>query len=143
MTQSALEGRLRGALRMGAASIFVMTPVELALAEHVQSPIQLFPLIASGLGLVGVVCSRWAGTASRRVASSAFVLVCLVGVLGMWEHFEHNFAFEQEIHPTLATTPAALGALFGASPALAPGILILGAALAWASMLGTRTRARS
>ena len=138
MTEPGLEARLRRALRLGAASVFVMTPVELVFTEHVQSTLQLFPFIASGLGLGAVVLSRGSAIGVARVL---LVLVCLVGLLGMWEHFEHNLAFEREIHPNLGTEAAMRSAFFGAGPALAPGILVLGAGLAWASGLGLARRA--
>lgn len=137
MTEPGAEARLRRALKLAAAAVFVMTPLELVFTEHVQSTLQLFPFIASGLGLGALVLSRGS---TVRVARVLLVLVCLVGVLGMWEHFEHNLGFEREIHPNLGTKDAMWSALFGAGPALAPGILILGAGLAWASTLGIARR---
>ncbi len=136
MKGPALEARLRSALRVGAAVVFVMTPLELVFTEHVESTLQLFPFVAAGLGLVALVVLRARGVWASRLAATMLVLVCLIGVLGMWEHFEHNLAFEREIHPNRAVGEAVRGAFFGAGPALAPGILMLGAGLAWASALG-------
>ncbi len=135
MTQPALEARLRSALRVGAAAVFVMTPVELVFTEHFDSTLQLIPFVAAGLGLVALAVFRAPGVWARRLSSALLGLVCVLGVLGMWEHFEHNLEFEREIHPNLSAGEAVRGAFFGAGPALAPGILLLGAGLAWASAL--------
>lgn len=129
---NATEQRLRRALRLAATAVFSASPVELFLTEHTQSPIQLFPFVASVLGLVAVWGLVGQGLRARA-GSVVLVLVALVGVLGVWEHVEHNFAFEREIQPSLTASAAAWKALFGASPALAPGILVLGAGLAWAA----------
>lgn len=135
---SSVEQRLRRALRLGAGVIFLMTPIELVFAEHTESAVQRLPFVAAGLGLAALLCARSSKPMLLRAATLACVAVSLIGLLGMWEHFEHNFAFQREIHPNLGTGDAALAALFGASPALAPGILLLGAGLTWASSRGAR-----
>jgi len=140
VTDPALEVRLRGALRLGALAIFSITPIELVFTEHTESSIQLLPFAAAALGVVGLLVLRTFGERPRRLARVLFVVVSLVGVLGVWEHFEHNYAFEREIHPNLDSVAAARTALFGAGPTLAPGILILAAGLAWASTFGARAQ---
>jgi hypothetical protein len=132
-----VETRLRTVLRLAATAIFLVTPLELLLAEHTESPIQLFPFGAALIGLVGGWAVTRTGT-QLRIGRGLLVVVMLVGLLGLWEHIEHNFEFEREIQPNLDSTAAFWKALFGASPLLAPGILILGALLAWASALERR-----
>ena len=51
----------------------------------------------------------------------------------MYEHIEHNLAFELEIRPNASASDVWLDALKGASPLLAPGVLGLAASLALAA----------
>jgi hypothetical protein len=132
MKGSSAEARLRRSLRVAAASVFAATPLELLFAEHIDSAIQLFPFVAAVLGGAGLVALR--RPEGIRLARVLLVLVGLVAVLGMWEHVEHNYAFEREIRPNLGAGAVAWRALFGSSPVFAPGILLLGAFLAWASV---------
>lgn len=131
MTGSTAEARLRRSLRFAAAAVFLATPFELVFTEHIQSVIQLFPFAASVLGFIALIASR--RPERVRLARVLLVVVGLIAVLGIWEHVEHNFAFEREIRPNLGTGAVAWKALFGSSPVLAPGILLLGVFLAWAS----------
>jgi hypothetical protein len=61
------------------------------------------------------------------------LLVGLGSLFGLYEHIEHNLAFELEIRPTAAVNDVFMEALKGASPLLAPGILGLAALIALAA----------
>lgn len=119
--------QLRRALRLAAAAIFVATPIELALQSHFGG-IQTLATVACALGLVAVVVHE-----RRRVARILAGVAAAIGALGVFEHFEHNFDFAREIRPNSTVGEAFVEAITGASPALAPGILCLGAALIWAA----------
>jgi hypothetical protein len=54
-------------------------------------------------------------------------------LFGVYEHIEHNLAFELEIRPGAGLGDVWFEALKGASPLLAPGILVLAAILAIAA----------
>jgi hypothetical protein len=54
-------------------------------------------------------------------------------LIGIYEHIEHNLAFELEIRPNATAGQVFMEALGGASPLLAPGILALAAILAIAA----------
>ena len=129
-----LESRLRRALRLAAAAVFVVTPLELILTEHTGSAIQYLPFAACAVGLVALWAVGQVGSL-RRTGQALLALVAGVSALGCWEHIEHNYAFVSEIRPNAETGEVVFEALFGASPLLAPGILALAAALAWASGL--------
>ena len=131
---SSTEARLRRALRLAAAAVFVVTPLELVLTEHTGSAIQFAPFVACALGLVGLWTLGREGILAK-LGRALLGFVTFVSLLGCWEHIEHNFEFVREIRPNAATGEVAFEALFGASPLLAPGILALAAALAWASAL--------
>jgi hypothetical protein len=71
--------------------------------------------------------------ATLLVLRGVMGLVTLGGLFGVYEHLEHNLAFELEIRPTATVTAVLMEALKGASPLLAPGILALTALIAIAA----------
>ena len=131
---SPVEAGLRRFLLLSAAASCVGIPLELLLAEHTESPIQLVPLGATGLGLVALLA---AAVAPRRETLLALRVVggllAVVGVLGCWEHLEHNWGFAAEIQPTAGSAALLVAALTGANPLLAPGAVSLAGLLAVAA----------
>ena len=125
--------RLRLFLRLLAGGLFAGTIAELVLAEHVEEPIQWLPFILCGLGLLVMA---WAWLRPQRIATFALigVMVLTMGAsfFGMWEHFEGNRAFTLERRPTASGWYLLRHSLQGGAPLLAPGILIVGAAVALA-----------
>lgn len=126
-TEAGLRAILLGGVALGCAGL----ATELALTEHWESPIQLVPFVLAALGLVVSLAGLVSPAPPVRLALRV-VMVGLVlgGAFGVWEHLEHNYAFEAEIRPTAPTGERAREALFGANPLLAPG------ALAWIGLLG-------
>lgn len=128
------EDRLRRFLLVLAGFVFAATVAELALVEHDESFVQLVPYILCGLGIAAVAAVIFR---PRRVVllASRWVLglVALGSLYGWYEHVAHNLAFELEIRPNATTGEVLWDALGGASPLLAPGILALGAVLAYAA----------
>ena len=114
--------------------ILVGTVVELWLTEHTESLVQWIPFILAGLGLLGVVGvlfrPRRLTLLGLRIVMG---LVVLGSFFGIYEHVEHNLAFELEIRPNATVGQVFMAALGGASPLLAPGILALAAILAIAA----------
>jgi hypothetical protein len=126
------EASYRRALLGSSAAIFLVTPLELLLQEHTGGGAQNLPFFACALGLASTLALALAeGPAIRRLARTVLLLVFCASAFGVWEHIEHNYAFTREIKPQLGPGPALFDALFGASPLLAPGLLGLGAFLAW------------
>jgi hypothetical protein len=125
--------RLRVFLLAVSAALCAGTVVELWLTEHTEGT-QLVPFVLCGLGLAVVLAAlarpqRWALLSVRAVMG----LAALGSVFGIYEHVEHNAGFYLEIHPDAALSEVLWGALSGANPLLAPGILALAALLAWAA----------
>ena len=81
-------------------------------------------LIAAGALLVA-----WLVLARNRAGVRAFqglmVLFLAAGLTGMALHYRGNVEFEREMHPDGTFWPLFKGALMGATPALAPGTMIL------------------
>lgn len=126
MSEPAAARGLRQGLLGLAALTAVGTGLELVLLEHAGSPPQVVPFVAMGLGLVAVAAGGLAP--SRRTVWSlrgAAVMLVLAGALGVFEHLEHNYAFEAEIRPTEEPAALMVHAIQGASPALAPGAVAL------------------
>ena len=105
--------------------------VELVLAEHLATWLQLVPFALATAGAGGAVIALIGRGRPLAIgaARAIFVLVAAGALFGIWEHVSHNFAFEAEIRPTASTRAHLVHAAYGASPALAPGMLALVAAL--------------
>lgn len=128
--------RYRRFLLGTAAFVFAGTLVELWLIGHNEEWIQWVPYGLAVLGLGAVAAVRF-GSAPRRLGVARVVLglVMAGSLFGVYEHFEHNLSFEQEIRPGVPALDLLGEAVRGASPLLASGILLLGAALAFAATL--------
>lgn len=126
--------RLRQFLLVVSALLFVGTLVELWLINHMEDPVQLIPFALCGLGLVAVFVAMLRPRRAALLGLRACMgLVVLGSFLGGYLHLESNLGFHRELHPNASTGDLLMGALGGANPLLAPGILALTAALAIAA----------
>lgn len=117
-----------------AGLVFATTTAELALVEHDESFVQIIPYILCGSGIVVVAMLVWWPKRGVLLVSRVVLAVVALGSFyGWYEHVAHNLAFELEIRPNATTRDVLWDALAGASPLLAPGILALGSALAYAA----------
>lgn len=134
MSDASVLLRLRQFLLVVSAQLFVGTLVELWLTNHMETLVQLIPFALCGLGLIAVI---WAMLRPRRVALLALracmALVALGSLFGVYQHLANNLGFQRELHPNASTGDHLMGALGGANPLLAPGILALTAALSIAA----------
>ncbi|MBI5563802.1 MAG: hypothetical protein HY870_02830 [Chloroflexi bacterium] len=134
MTNDVVLARLRRFLLVIAGLLLAGTILELWVINHTQEAIQWLPFILCGVGLVAV------GAALLRPQRPVLIglrwlmgAVTLGSVFGVIEHIESNLGFVLEIHPDATTGQILAGALGGASPFLAPGMLGLAAVLAVAA----------
>lgn len=128
-----VEQRLRTFLLSTAGFLCVGTVVELALAKHYEDPTQLIPFVLCGIGLIAVVIALLRPSRTSLWALRGIMAVLMFGSLfGIYEHLESNASFVSEIRPSATTLDVWLGALTGAAPLLAPGILALAGVLALA-----------
>jgi hypothetical protein len=120
---------IRGLRRLLLATLtfgIVGVSVELLLIGHTEKRMQLVPLAALGLGFLAIVAwvlvgRRW-GVHSLRVTMALFVVT---GVLGLYNHYRGNVEFELELYPTIGGWELFYKAITGATPALAPGTMVL------------------
>ena len=99
--------------------------IELILLEHYAELAQLIPLGAMLVGLA--VLGMWFLTRAPvvlRVFQVFMILFCLVGIVGIYLHYESNVEFELEMNPAAMGWPLIWASLTGAMPALAPGTMI-------------------
>jgi len=137
------EGRLRRAVTGLLAMALAGTGAELLLLEHYEDAWQLVPLalIALGLLAMGWRAAR-PGTASLRAFRAVMVLMVASGALGLFLHYRGNTEFELERDPALAGFALIREAMTGATPALAPGAMMLFGLLGLASALEVRRQPR-
>ena len=118
-----------GILRKALLAIFLLgalgAGMELILLEHYAELAQLIPLGAMLVGLA--VLAMWFLTRAPvvlRVFRVFMLLFCLVGIAGIYLHYESNVEFELEMNPAAMGWPLIWASLTGAMPALAPGTMI-------------------
>ena len=131
MTESRITNRIRLALLILAALICAGTAFELWLTEHYEGWTQWLPTILASLGFVSILVVLIKPTKLGLRLMRWLMLIIIAGSLfGIWEHLEHNFAFELEIRPNATATDVVMDSLKGANPLLAPGILIFAGLIA-------------
>ena len=111
------------------------TAAELLLLEHFEDWPQLIPLALIALGL-GVVAWYWTSgnEASTKAFGTVIALFVFAGILGVILHYRGNVEFEKERAPELHGLALFWEAIRGATPALAPGSMILLAAIGYAAL---------
>ena len=114
-----------------AVFVLIATAVELWLEEHTGSAVQWVPFVLAGLGVAAILLVLAQPRKSTLWALRLVMAAVLAGsVFGIYEHFDHNLAFELDIRPNAQPFEVFGHAFKGASPFLAPGILALAAILA-------------
>ena len=121
-TLAALRRALFAMLDLG----LLGTGTELLLIGHFEDAWQWAPLalIAAGL-LVLLWHGMGRGRASLRTLRVLSLLFVLAGFVGVVLHFQGNAEFEREMTPAIETGELVRASMTGATPALAPGTMIL------------------
>jgi len=116
---------MRRALFAILAFAMVGTVVELVLLEHTEDVWQWIPIFLILLAILIQVWlvvspSRW-GVLALRGVMAAFLAA---GTLGLILHFTGNAEFELEMYPSLTGFELFREAIGGATPTLAPGVML-------------------
>ena len=108
------------------------TAAELLLLEHTEDAWQLVPLglLALGWVLLGVLTLRPSAVTVRLFQALMLAFVA-GGLIGLGLHFDSNVEFERELQPDAAGWALTWEALKGATPALAPGGMMLLGGIGW------------
>lgn len=119
--------------------IFGMVGVEaeLLLIGHTEDRVQWIPVVALGVG-TGVVLLRLLkpGKATVRALAVVMALFVVAGFVGLYQHYAGNKEFELEMYPSMQGLELFKEALTGATPALAPGTMILLGLIGLATCIG-------
>jgi len=134
MSDAVVLLRLRRFLLITSALLFIGTGVELSLVNHTENVVQLLPFALCGLGLMAILVVLLLPQRLTLLGLRACMGLTVLGSLfGVYEHVINNMAFQKEIHPNAPAREVVIGALGGANPLLAPGMLALAAILAMAA----------
>ena len=135
MTPEVTLSRLRRFLLALSAVLLGGAVAELWLVEHTEDPVQLLPFVLCALGAAAAVAAllRRPGRAMLWALRVVMLLVAAGSLLGVYLHVESNAQLERELNPGMTATQVVFGALGGANPLLAPGVLAVAAVLALAA----------
>ncbi len=127
--------RIRQFLLIISAGVFVMTVTELFFLSHWTETIQILPFVLSGWGLIALLLTYLRPSpAALKFLRWSMIVIGLCSLIGIYEHISNNLGFQMEIQPNSTTWELILATLKGANPVLAPGILMLGAAIGWTAV---------
>ncbi|MEX2152515.1 MAG: hypothetical protein WD825_04200 [Gemmatimonadaceae bacterium] len=109
------------------------TAAELLLLEHFEDILQIIPFFVIALGVaIGGWYARRESPGSVRAFRAMLVLLAISGVTGLVLHFRGNVEFAKESDASLGGLELIWEALMGATPALAPGMMVFLAAIGYA-----------
>ena len=124
--------RIRQFLLIISAGVFVMTVTELFFLSHWTETIQILPFVLSGWGLIALLLAYFRPSpATIKFLRWSMIVIGLCSLIGIYEHMSNNLGFQMEIQPNATPWELIMATLEGANPVLAPGILMLGAAIGW------------
>lgn len=131
-TEAAVRKLLLGLFLIGSAAMVL----ELIFLEHTESLWQWLPLIVLGAGILGgLVVTVSPGRTTVQTFRFLMLVFVIVGLIGVFLHYQGNVEFALERDPTLRGLPLIWKVLRGATPALAPGTLaqlgLLGLVFCW------------
>ena len=101
------------------------TAIDLVLLGHFDDARQWAPLFVLPASLVVTAWHRLRpGYLGTRVFQAAMVLSIAIGGVGLWFHYRGNMDFELDVHPSIAGWALLREAVSGATPALAPAVMM-------------------
>jgi hypothetical protein len=134
MSPADVLSRLRRFLLVFSIALLGGALLELWLIEHTEDPVQFIPFGLCGLGTLAALAALLRPRRSTLLALRVCMALVVLGtLLGIYLHVEGNLALQREISPNAGAGATLFGALGGANPLLAPGILAVAAVLALAA----------
>jgi hypothetical protein len=116
------------------------TSTELLLLEHYEDVKQLIPFIVAALGFaIGAWYTLRPTRESARAFRALLALFAVSGVVGVFLHYRGNVEFEVERDATLHGLALFWESIRGATPALAPGMMVFLAIVGYAATLARET----
>jgi hypothetical protein len=116
---------LRPALVLLLGFTMLGTIVELLLLGHTESVWQWIPIVLLSVGVAAVMVFFFRPSLNVvRGYRALMVLFVMSGPVGLYQHYTGNEEFELEMYPTRKGLELVWESLTGATPALAPGMMI-------------------
>jgi hypothetical protein len=110
--------------------------LELVLLEHYEDWRQVIPFVVIGAGVgVGVWIGLRHSSRARRALQLLIGLLAASGIAGLALHYIGNAEFEREREPGIGGLRLVWESLTGATPALAPGTMLLFAFIGYALLV--------
>lgn len=133
---------MRGLDRRGRALLWLFllasvgNLVELLLLEHFDSATQWLPLalLAVGATAAAVLLVAPEAAAPRRAWTPLMALYVATGPIGVFLHLKGNLEFELELDGALTGWALWRETVMGATPALAPGAMLVLGVLGWLAL---------
>lgn len=98
---------------------------ELLLLEHFEDALQLIPFGVMALGIgAALAWARRPSRASLRTFQGVVALFAASGAAGVLLHYRGNVEFELEMYPAMQGWELFWKAMEGATPTLAPGLMV-------------------
>ena len=112
---------------------------ELLLLEHFEDWRQVVPLVLLAVAPAAAAWdARTASSASDRGLRLLLAVMALSGVVGQVFHLQGNLEFERESDPAIGGWKLFAASMMGATPALAPGTMVLLAVVGYAYRVARR-----
>ena len=108
------------------------TGTELLLIGHVEDWWQYVPIVLLAIGCAGYVLIASGNTTARATFRALMIAFAISGAAGSMLHYNGNVEFEREVDPELSGMALFTESIRGATPALAPGTMMLLGAVGWA-----------
>jgi hypothetical protein len=135
MPSDIVLARLRHFLLIISAGVFIMTVTELIFLGHWNETIQFLPFVLSALGLTALALVYFRpNRTSLTMMRWSMIVIGGCSFIGFYMHLSLNLKFWLEVQPSATTWDLIKAALKGENPALAPGILLLGAVIGLAAI---------
>ena len=100
--------------------------------EHTEGVWQILPLVLLAAGCLAAALVAAGFSALRPAFTVLMAIFAISGFAGSVLHYNGNVEFERELDPELAGVALFREAVQGATPALAPGTMMLLGAVGWA-----------
>lgn len=109
---------------------------ELVFLEHYEDVKQFIPFVVAGLGFaVGAWYAASPSPSALKGFRAVLGLMAFSAVVGVFLHYSGNVEFEKERDAALSGLPLVWESLRGATPALAPGTMLLLALIGYAATI--------
>jgi len=130
MDSNTVLTQVRRFLFIIAIGVFAMTVTELIFLGHWNKWIQFMPFLVSVIGITTLAFVYFRPSRTNIIITYwTMIVIGICSFIGFYEHMSNNYQFWLEIQPNSTIWELIKATFEGENPVLAPGILLLGAAI--------------